>query len=136
MQTIKNLQKALFDGHIIRFFFVGGLLTVLVSAVYIVLASYIGLHHSISILAATIIVSCFGYFFHSMFTFRGYGDRDRPANRFTRFISTNLLGYLINAAAVFIMIDIGNLPVWSPIIIFVCFTPIISFVLNKYWVFK
>ena len=135
MKTNK-FQKCLFGSHIIRFVFVGGMLTGLVSAIYIVLASYFGLHHSISILAATIIASCFGYFFHSMFTFRGYGNRDRPADRFVRFISTNLLGYLINAAAVFIMIDIGNLPVWSPIFIFVLLTPIISFLFNKYWVFK
>ena len=133
---MKRLPKSMFDGHIVRFIFVGGLLTGLVSAIYIVLASYFGLHHSISILAATVIASCFGYFFHSMFTFRGYGNRDRPANRFARFISTNLLGYLINAAAVFIMIDIGKLPIWSPIIIFTFFTPIISFFFNKYWVFK
>ena len=136
MQNIKTLRKSIFDGHVIRFVFIGGLLTGLVSTIYIVLTSYFGQHHSVSILAATVIASCFGFFLHSMFTFRGYGKRDRPADRFVRFVSTNLFGYLINAAAVYIMIDIAKLPVWSPIIMFTFFTPIISFLFNKYWVFK
>lgn len=136
MQIIKKVQKSLFKGHIIRFVFVGGLLTGLVSVIYIILASYFGLHHSVSILAATVIASCFGYFLHSMFTFRGYGNRDRPADRFARFITTNLFGYSINAVAVYVMIDFAKLPVWSPIIIFTLFTPIMSFFFNKYWVFK
>lgn len=135
MQT-KKFRESLFNGHIIRFAFIGGLLTGLVSGIYIVLVSYFGLHHSISILAATVIASCFGYFLHSFFTFRGYGNRDKPVDRFFRSISTNLFGYLINAAAVYIMIDIGKLPVWSPVIIFTFFTPLISFFFNKYWVFK
>ena len=124
MQIIKKVQKSLFKGHIIRFVFVGGLLTGLVSVIYLILASYFGLHHSVSILAATVIASCFGYFLHSMFTFRGYGNRDRPADRFARFITTNLFGYSINAVAVYVMIDFAKLPVWSPIIIFTLFTPI------------
>ena len=136
MKIIKQLQKSPFNIHIIRFVFIGGLLTGLVSAIYIVLASYFGLHHSVSILVATVIASCLGYFLHSMFTFRGYGSRDRQAGRFARFVSTNLFGYLINAAAVYIMIDIVKLPLWSPIIIFSFLTPIISFFFNKYWVFK
>ena len=136
MQIIKKVQKSLFKGHIIRFVFVGGLLTGLVSVIYLILASYFGLHHSVSILAATVIASCFGYFLHSMFTFRGYGNRDRPADRFARFITTNLFGYSINAVAVYVMIDFAKLPVWSPIIIFTLFTPIMSFFFNKYWVFK
>lgn len=136
MQILKKLQKSLFNGYIIRFAFVGGLLTGLVSVIYIILASYLGLHHSVSILAATVIASCFGYSLHSMFTFRGHGSRERPADRFARFMTTNLLGYLINAVAVYVMIDIGKLPVWSPIIIFTFFTPAISFLVNKYWVFK
>ena len=136
MHAKKNLQKSLCDGHIVRFVFIGGLLTGLVSVIYIVLASYSGLHHSLSILAATVIASCLGYFLHSIFTFRGYGNRDRQADRFARFISTNFFGYLINTAAAYIMIDICKLPVWSPIIIFTIFTPIMSFLFNKYWVFK
>ena len=136
MQIIKKVKKSLFKGHIIRFVFVGGLLTGLVSVIYIILASYFGLHHSVSILAATVIASCFGYFLHSMFTFRGYGNRDRPADRFARFITTNLFGYSINAVAVYVMIDFAKLPVWSPIVIFTLFTPIMSFFFNKYWVFK
>ena len=136
MQIIKKVHKSLFKGHIIRFVFVGGLLTGLVSVIYIILASYFGLHHSVSILAATVIASCFGYFLHSMFTFRGYGNRDRPADRFARFITTNLFGYSINAVAVYVMIDFAKLPVWSPIVIFTLFTPIMSFFFNKYWVFK
>lgn len=136
MDAKKNLQKSLFDGHIVRFVFIGGLLTGLVSVIYIVLASYSGLHHSVSILAATVIASCLGYFLHSIFTFRGYGNRDRPADRFARFISTNFFGYLINTTAAYIMIDFCKLPVWSPIIIFTIFTPIMSFLFNKYWVFK
>jgi putative flippase GtrA len=136
MQILKKLRDSLFHGHIVRFIFVGGLLTGLVSIIYFILASYFGLHHSISILAATVIASCFGYFFHSAFTFRGYGSRERPADRFARFITTNLFGYSINAFAVYLMIDVNKLPVWSPIIIFTFFTPLISFFFNKYWVFK
>lgn len=126
-----NLTRSFWQ--IIRFGISGVALTALVSLLYLIAIRVIS--PALALTLATLIASIAGYFIHSAFSFRGHGGRDQPAIRFARFLITNSLGYALNLFFVYLMIDLGHLPKWSPVIAFAAVTPAASFILNRHWVF-
>jgi putative flippase GtrA len=119
----------------VRFGVAGLALTALVSAIYYLEVSYTAIAPAVALTMATLIASVAGYFIHGHFSFRAHGTRENPAKRFVRFLVTNGIGYLLNLAFVFALIDFMHLPKWTPVIGFCLVTPAVSFVLNRYWVF-
>lgn len=119
----------------VRFGISGLALTALVSAVYYVQVIYTPILPAFALTVATIIASVIGFFVHGHFSFRAHGARENPAGRFVRFIVTNGIGYLLNLAFVFALIDMLHLPKWTPMIGFCLVTPVVSFLLNRHWVF-
>jgi putative flippase GtrA len=119
----------------VRFGISGLALTALVSAIYYLLVLYTAISPAVSLTLATLLASVVGYFVHGHFSFRAHGTRDNPSRRFGRFLVTNAIGYLLNLAFVFVLIDFMHLPAWTPIIGFCLVTPAVSFMLNRHWVF-
>lgn len=119
----------------VRFGISGLALTALVSAVYYVQVIYTPILPAFALTVATIIASVIGFFVHGHFSFRAHGARENPTGRFVRFIVTNGIGYLLNLAFVFALIDMLHLPKWTPMIGFCLVTPVVSFLLNRHWVF-
>jgi putative flippase GtrA len=122
--------------QVLRFGISGLALTALVSAVYYFQVTYTSIAPAIALTLATVGASVIGYFVHANFSFRAHGMRDNPSRRFVRFLVTNGLGYLLNLAFVFALIDLMGLPEWTPVIGFCLVTPMVSFLLNRHWVFK
>jgi putative flippase GtrA len=118
-----------------RFVIAGAALTLLVSLIYLLAITVIHLSPALSLTVATLIASVAGYFAHGAFSFRGFGMRDRAPVRFARFLTTNGIGYLLNLAFVFVLVGWARLPEWAPIIAFCTITPLVSFTLNRTWVF-
>jgi putative flippase GtrA len=119
----------------VRFGIVGLALTALVSAIYFLQVTYTAVAPALALTVATLIASVIGYFVHGHFSFRAHGTRENPTKRFARFLVTNGIGYLLNLAFVFALIDLMHLPKWTPMIGFCFVTPAVSFVLNRHWVF-
>ena len=119
----------------VRFGIAGLALTALVSAVYYAQVIYLAVLPAIALTIATLVASAVGFLVHSQFSFRAHGTRENPAKRMFRFLVTNGLGYLLNLAFVFVLIDLMHLPTWTPMIGFCLVTPAVSFVLNRRWVF-
>lgn len=119
----------------VRFGIAGLALTALVSAMYYLQVTYTAISPAVALTVATLVASAIGYFIHGHFSFRAHGTRENPAKRFVRFLITNGIGYLLNLAFVFALIDLMHLPKWTPMIGFCLVTPAVSFVLNRHWVF-
>ena len=119
----------------VRFGISGLALTALVSAAYYAQVAFTPITPAIALTLATLGASVIGYYLHSGFSFRGFGRRENAARRFLRSMTTNAIGYLLNLVFVFVLINLAQLPEWTPVIGFCFVTPVVTFFLNRNWVF-
>lgn len=111
------------------------MLTVLVAAGYWVLATFWGVHPMVSLTIVFVIATSIGYVLHSRWSFKGHTAKGGTAARTTRFFTANTIGYLSNQFFVwFLVVYLGG-PTWWPVIPILFFTPVLSFILNRHWVF-
>lgn len=128
-------QKSALRDQIIRFGLVGLLLTALVAASYWVIAALFHVDPNVSMTLVYVVFTGVGFVMHSRVSFKGHGARDRVHVRTTRFFITNGLGFLSNQAFVWLLVKQLGGPEWWPVIPIIFVTPIITFTLNRRWVF-
>ncbi len=121
--------------QIVRFGLTGGLLTLLVAGGYWVGAELLGIEPLLSMTINYLVFTGLGYLLHSKWSFRGHGSRDNPATRTIRFFTVNTVGYLANQFFVWLLVVHLGGPVWWSVIPVVFVTPILTFSLNRKWVF-
>lgn len=131
----QNEHRLALIGQIIRFGVGGGLLTLFVAGGYWVVATFLGVDPNLSLLLVFIVAAALGYVLHSEFTFRGHGTRDRAHIRTFRFFVTTTLGFLANQFFVWLLVKQMGGPTWWPVIPMVVVSPILTFTLNRRWVF-
>jgi putative flippase GtrA len=122
-------------GQLVRFGLTGLLLTVLVAAGYWVMATFLGVEPMLSLTINYLVFTGVGYLLHSRFSFRGHGARDNPAMRTTRFFTVNTLGFLTNQFFVWLLVKQLDGPTWWPVLPILFVTPLLTFALNRRWVF-
>lgn len=122
-------------GQLIRFGLTGGLLTVLVAAGYWVVAEVFEVEPLLSMTINYVVFTGLGYLLHSRWSFRGHGSRDRAATRTVRFFTVNTLGFLANQFFVWLLVKQLEGPTWWPVIPVLFVTPLLTFALNRKWVF-
>ncbi len=132
---VANQEQRILLGQIIRFGLTGGLLTVMVAAAYWAVATFLGVDPMLSMTLVYLIFTGIGYFLHSTFSFKGHGDRDNPRTRTIRFFIVNTLGFCSNQFFVWLLTKHLAGPTWWPVIPIVFVTPILTFTLNRRWVF-
>jgi putative flippase GtrA len=123
-------------GQALRFGLTGGLLTVLVAGGYWILADVFHVEPMLSMTINYVIFSALGYVLHSRFSFRGHGGRDKPALRTVRFFTVNTLGFLANQFFIWLLVKHLGGPVWWSVIPITFVTPLLTFALNRRWVFS
>ena len=129
--------------QLIRFGITGVAVTIFYSAVYWPIATYGNrvLHLGdgavwplIGVVIAFLAATAVGNVAHSRISFKGHGTRD--ARTAHRFFLVQLGGFGLNA--VFTWVLTGPLvhgPTWWPLVPAVFVTPIVTFVLHRYWVY-
>ena len=120
-------------GQMVRFGLTGGLLTILVAAGYWIVATPLGVEPMLALTLVFLVFTGLGYVLHSRFSFRGHGSRG--ANRTMRFFAVNVLGFLSNQFFVWLLVKELGGPTWWPVIPILFVTPLITFALNRQWVF-
>ena len=133
MKLIRDHSDLL--GQLIRFGLTGGLLTVLVAGGYWAVATFLGVEPMLSLTLNFILFTGLGYILHSRFSFRGHGGRDKAAARTVRFFTVNVIGFLINQFFVWLLVRQLDGPTWWPVIPILFVTPLVTFALNRRWVF-
>jgi putative flippase GtrA len=119
-----------------RYAFAGIIITLLVAASYWAIAELLHVDPMVSL---TIVFVCFtlvSYVTHGAFTFRGHGARDRHHVRVSRFFLVNIIGFAINQFFVWLLVKHLGGPTWWPMVPMVFVTPLLTFVLNRKWVYS
>lgn len=122
-------------GQLIRFGFTGGLLTVLVAGGYWLVADVFGVEPMLSLTLNFLVFTGLGYVLHSRISFRGHGSRGNPAARTIRFFTVNVIGFLSNQLFVWLLVKQLGGPTWWPVLPILFVTPLLTFALNRRWVF-
>ena len=123
-------------GQLVRFGLTGGLLTLLVAGGYWILADGFGVEPMLSMTINYLIFTCLGYVLHSRFSFRGHGGRDRPHLRTARFFTVNTTGFLANQFFVWLLVKHLDGPIWWSVIPILFVTPLVTFSVQRQWVFS
>lgn len=124
-------------GQLIRFGIAGGISTGLYAIVYSPLAKYEIVTPSLANLAGYFVAMISGYFLHSHWSFRGHGERDNVAKTGSRFFVVSLVSLGLNSLFVWVLTEDSMLngAWWWPLIPILFVTPLITFALNRFWVF-
>lgn len=120
--------------QLFRFGLVGGFVTALGAGAYLV-AALSGIAPLLANVVAYVVAMATGYVLHSRVSFRGHGRRDNPAARSARFVTVSLISFALNSLFVWTLTDPLALPVWVPVIPMLFVTPLVTFTLNRRWVF-
>ena len=122
-------------GQLVRFGISGVFLTLLVAGAYWVLATPVGIEPLLAMTIAYVAVTGIGYLLHSRWSFRDHGSRDNAGARTVRFFTVNTLGFLLNQLFVWLLVHQLDGPTWWPVIPIIFVTPLVTFSLNRRWVF-
>lgn len=121
--------------QLFRFGLVGGFVTALSVIVYWVPATFMGVAPLLANLFAYAFAVLLGYFLHSHVSFRGHGSRDRQAVRTVRFFVVSLVSLALNSLFVWVLTGPLGGPTWWPVVPMLFVTPLVTFTLNRQWVF-
>ena len=124
-------------GQLFRFGQVGGFDTGLYALVYSPLAGLGIVSPQIANLAGYFVAMVTGDVLHSRWSFRGHGARDNAARTTSRFFIVSLVSLGLNALFVFLLTAPNMLagPWWWPLLPILFVTPLVTFTLNRQWVF-
>lgn len=133
MKLLKDNQDLF--AQMFRFGLTGVLLTLLVAGGYWILAAGFGVEPMLSMTLNYLVFTALGYVLHSRFSFRGHGSRDKEGARTIRFFTVNTTGFLANQFFVWLLVKHLGGPIWWSVIPIVFVTPLLTFSLNRRWVF-
>jgi putative flippase GtrA len=122
-------------GQLFRFGVTGVLLTLLVAGGYWLVAGLTDIHEMVALTMSYLVFTPLGYLLHSRWSFKGHGARDKAAARGARFLTVNTSGFLLNQFFVWLLVRHLGGPIWWSVIPIVLFTPLVTFSLNRRWVF-
>jgi putative flippase GtrA len=133
MATRLNVRNETF-GQLVRFAIVGFSLAALYSAIYWYLATFV-MAPMLAVVVAFSVAVTLGFVLHSRWSFRGHGRRDNLARTGSRFLIVSLISLGLNSLWVWLMTEpLALSPAW-PILPMLFVTPLVTFTLNRQWVF-
>jgi putative flippase GtrA len=132
--------------QLVRFGIAGGLATVIYTIVYWPVATFghrilhVGsgaewplVGNVLGYLAAMVS----GYFLHSRWSFKGHGSRDNEVATSSRFFAVSLVSFALNTMFVWVLTGpLFHGATWWPLVPILFVTPLVTFALNRFWVFK
>jgi putative flippase GtrA len=121
--------------QLVRFGLTGMFLTLLVAGGYWIVATALHVEPMLAFTLNFLVFTGLGYVLHSRFSFRGHGARDNVAARTARFFIVNTLGFLTSQFFIWLLVKQLGGPVWWSVIPIVFVTPLLTFSLNRWWVF-
>jgi putative flippase GtrA len=125
--------------QILRYAVVGFGITLVQSAVYLLLASRAHLHEQFANFMGYLVAVLLGFFLHNKVTFRDAArdeGRKAQATRGARFVFVSLISLALNALWVWLCVTWQHWPEWTPVPGFLFITPAVIFLLNRKWVFR
>ncbi len=134
MLAILPPERRAVVGQLLRFLVSGGIVTALGVGVYALVALGLRWHPQLGNFLAYVAAMATGYVMHSRWSFRDQGDRS--AGTPFKFLIVSLISLGLNSFWVWLItepLDLG--PAW-PILPMLFVTPLVTFFLNRHWVFR
>lgn len=123
-------------GQLVRYAITGGVVTALGIAVYLAAATMFDVAPLLANVLAYAVCVAVGYVIHSRWSFRGHGRRDNVARTTSRFFLVSLVSFLLNSLFVWVLTGPMDGPDWWPTVPMLFVTPLVTFALNRRWVFS
>jgi putative flippase GtrA len=134
IRRVETLRDSGVLGQLIRFAIVGGLSTVVYAVVYWPLATYV-IPPVLASVAGFLVAVIFGWVFHSRWSFKGH-EADGGVGTQSKFFLVQSAGMAMNAGFTWVFTGPLHQPTWVPLLPVIFITPLITFALNRYLVFK
>ena len=122
-------------GQLARFVVSGAFVTALGVGVYAFVALVLRWHPQLGNFLAYVVAVATGYFMHSQWSFRGHGSERTHATKL-RFTIVSIISYALNSFWVWLLFTQLHLGRAAPIIPMLFVTPVVTFTLNRQWVFR
>ena len=135
MLTALHPERRRLLGQLIRFIISGALVTALGVGVYALVALVLRWHPQLGNFLAYVVAVATGYVMHSKWSFRGHGT-DRTHGTKVRFAIVSIISYVLNTFWVWLLFTQLELGRAAPILPMLFVTPIVTFALNRQWVFR
>ena len=123
-------------GQAVRFGIAGGIATLLGAATYWMLATIWSVAPLLANFFGYLVAMVSGYLMYSRWTFKGHGRRDDPVRTSGRFFLVSLASLAFNSFFVWLLTGPLHGPTWWPVITMIFVTPVVTFLLNRQWVFR
>ncbi len=134
LATVPPERRAIL-GQLLRFLVSGGIVTALGVGVYAVIALVLRWHPQLGNFLAYVTAMATGYLLHSRWSFRDHGGT-RGGNTVARFLVVSLISLGLNSFWVWLLTEpLALSPAW-PIAPMLFVTPLVTFTLNRQWVFR
>jgi putative flippase GtrA len=118
-----------------RFVISGAFVTGLGVAVYAVVALALRWHPQLGNFLAYVVAVVTGYVMHSRWSFRDHGGERTHATKL-RFAIVSVISYALNSLWVWLLFTQLQLGRAAPILPMLFVTPVVTFLLNRQWVFR
>lgn len=134
LRQVENLRASGVLGQLVRFGITGVGVTLVYAAIYWPLATY-AMNPNLAVMIAFVVATFVGKTAHGAISFRGHGSRDERTTH--RFFVVSLLGFALNSAFTWALVTgpFFHGPTWWPLVPAVLVTPLVTFGLNRLWVF-
>jgi putative flippase GtrA len=121
--------------QLVRFVVTGGFVTALGVGVYALVALGLRWNPQLGNFLAYVVAVASGYVLHSRWSFRGHGGERTHATKL-RFATVSVISYALNSLWVWLLFTHLDLGRAAPILPMLFVTPVVTFVLNRQWVFR
>jgi putative flippase GtrA len=122
-------------GQLFRFVISGATVTALGVAVYAFVALVLRWHPQLGNVLAYLVAVATGYVMHSQWSFRGHGAERNHATR-VRFVIVSIISFAMNSLWVWLLYTHLAWGRAAPIVPMLFVTPVVTFTLNRQWVFR
>ena len=121
--------------QLVRFVISGAIVTALGVGVYALVALVGRWHPQLGNVLVYLVAMACGYVAHSRWSFRDHGGERTHATRF-RFVTVSLISFALNSFWVWLLYTHLQLGRGAPIVPMLFVTPVVTFLLNRQWVFR
>jgi putative flippase GtrA len=137
LQRLEAMRASGLLGQLIRFGIAGGISTLIYSAVYLPLTTFVfpRAHAVYAVPFAFAVAVTAGFFLHSRWSFKGHGTRQPGGMQQLKFVAVQGCGVLLNALITWIGTALLGLPAWAPLLPAIGVATIVTFLLNRWLVF-
>jgi len=121
--------------QLLRYVFAGFCVTQFAACVYSAFVFFLHVDPLLANVLSTGFGLCAGYLVHSRWSF-ATGAEGNEAWQVGRFLLASGFAFVVNTIWVWVLVKNLHLPPLAPVPLMMLATPWISFLLNRYWVFK